>query len=83
MSEFVCARADRFVPTAPRPQPFDLILDQIGDLPNPHVVELGIGPGYMACHLLERNQAITYEGPRFLLRIFEIAKETVGTRFIA
>ena len=77
---FVRSWADRFVPTPPRLQLFDLILDQIGRpaLPNPHVVELGIGPGYMARHILERNQTITYEGLDFSEVFFEIARETVG-----
>jgi cyclopropane fatty-acyl-phospholipid synthase-like methyltransferase len=77
---FVRGWADRFVPTAPRLQLFDLILDQIRQpsVPNPHVLELGIGPGYMARHILERNQAITYEGLDFSEVFFEVAKETVG-----
>jgi len=77
---FVRGWADRFVPTAPRLQLFDLILDQISQrsLQNPHVLELGIGPGYMARHILERNQTITYEGLDFSEVFFEIARETVG-----
>ena len=77
---FVRGWADRFVPTAPRLQLFDLILDQIRQpsVPNPHVLELGIGPGYMARHILERNQAITYEGLDFSEVFFEVARETVG-----
>ena len=77
---FVRGWADRFVPTAPRLQLFDLILDQIRQpsVPNPHVLELGIGPGYMARHILERSQTITYEGLDFSEVFFEIAKQTVG-----
>ena len=77
---FVRGWADRFVPTVPRLQLFDMILDQISrpGVPNSHVVELGIGPGYMARHILERNQTITYEGLDFSEVFFEIAKETVG-----
>jgi SAM-dependent methyltransferase len=77
---FVRGWADRFVPTAPRLQLFDLILEQIRapGVPNSHVVELGIGPGYMARHILERNQTITYEGLDFSEVFFEIAKQTVG-----
>ena len=79
---FVRGWADRFVPTAPRLQLFDLILDQLRqpNVPNPHVVELGIGPGYMARHILERDQKITYEGLDFSEVFFEIAKETVGNK---
>ncbi len=77
---FVRGWADRFVPTAPRLQLFDLILDQICRpcVPNRHVLELGIGPGYMARHILERNQTVTYEGLDFSEVFFEIARETVG-----
>ena len=76
---FVRGWADRFLPTAPRLQLFDMILDRIArpDLPNTHVVELGIGPGYMARHILERNAAISYEGVDFSKVFFEIARETI------
>jgi hypothetical protein len=47
-------------------------------VPNTHVVELGIGPGYMARHILERNEKISYEGVDFSEVFFEIAKETFG-----
>ena len=48
--------------TAPRLQLFDLILEQITKptVPQKHIVKLGIGPGYMARHILERNNEITY-----------------------
>ena len=64
----------------PRLQLFDMILDQItrAGVGNPHVVELGIGPGYMARHILERNATISYEGVDFSDVFFAIAKETVG-----
>ena len=79
-AEFVRGWADRFVPTEPRIQLFDMILDRITrpGVPNTHVVELGIGPGYMARHILERNGEISYEGVDFSEVFFEIAKETVG-----
>ncbi len=77
---FVQGWADRFVPTAPRIALFDLILEQISrsGLPNPHVLELGLGPGYMARHILERNASITYEGLDFSEVFFEVARKTVG-----
>jgi SAM-dependent methyltransferase len=77
---FVQGWADRFVPTAPRLALFDLILEQISkpSMPNTHVLELGLGPGYMARHLLERNAAISYEGLDFSTVFFEVAKKTIG-----
>lgn len=80
---FVRGWADRFVPTVPRLQLFDLILDRIRrpTVPNSHVLELGIGPGYMARHILERDQTISYEGLDFSEVFFEIARETVGDMF--
>jgi SAM-dependent methyltransferase len=79
-ADFVRGWANRFVPTRERLELFDMILDQVSrpGLPNAHVVELGIGPGYMARHLLERNPVISYEGLDFSDAFFEIAKETVG-----
>jgi len=75
---FVQGWADRFVPTPPRLALFDLILDRISALPNRHVLELGLGPGYMARHILERNPAITYEGLDFSEVFFDVARKTIG-----
>ena len=77
---FVRGWADRFVPTAPRLQLFDLILAQIRrcDVPDIHVVELGIGPGYMARHILERDRTLSYEGLDFSDVFFGVARETLG-----
>jgi SAM-dependent methyltransferase len=79
-AEFVRGWANRFVPTKPRIQLFDMILDEIArpGVPNTHVVELGIGPGYMARHILERNEKNSYEGVDFSDVFFEITKETIG-----
>ena len=75
---FVQGWADRFVPTPPRLALFDLILDRISALPNSHVLELGLGPGYMARHILERNQVITYEGLDFSEVFFDVARKTIA-----
>jgi SAM-dependent methyltransferase len=77
---FVQGWADRFVPTAPRLALFDVILDQIQRLgiAEAHVLELGIGPGYMARHILERDDTVTYEGLDFSEAFFEVAKRTLG-----
>ncbi len=79
-ADFVRGWAERFVPNSERLELFDMILDQISrsSLPDRHVVELGIGPGYMARHILERHPGISYEGVDFSEAFFEIAKETVG-----
>ena len=79
-ADFVRDWANRFVPTAPRLQLFDLILEQITrpTVPLKHVVELGIGPGYMARHILERNDEVTYEGVDFSDAMFDIARDTIG-----
>jgi SAM-dependent methyltransferase len=77
---FVQGWADRFVPTPPRIALFDLILRHLSapELPNPHVLELGLGPGYMARHILERNSIITYEGLDFSEVFFPVAQKTIG-----
>jgi SAM-dependent methyltransferase len=75
---FVQGWADRFVPTPPRVALFDLILENISGLPNAHVVELGLGPGYMARHILERNATVSYEGIDFSDVFFDVAKKTIG-----
>jgi len=79
-ADFVRGWANRFVPTRERLELFDLVLAQITrpDILNEHVVELGIGPGYMARHILARIPTITYEGVDFSEAFFEIARETAG-----
>jgi SAM-dependent methyltransferase len=79
-ADFVRGWANRFVPTPDRLALFDMVLGEIGrpSVPNAHVVELGIGPGYLARHILQRNPRITYEGLDFSEAFFEIARETIG-----
>ena len=78
---FVQGWADRFVPTPPRIALFDLILERISapGLPNAHVLELGLGPGYMARHILERNPDLSYEGLDFSEVFFDVARKTIGS----
>jgi SAM-dependent methyltransferase len=78
---FVQGWADRFVPTPPRIALFDLILKRVSapSLPNAHVLELGLGPGYMARHILERNHGLSYEGLDFSDVFFDVARKTIGT----
>jgi len=67
--------ANRFVPTPERLQLFDTIIQQIGktSLPAPHIVELGIGPGYLAERLLKKIPNITYEGIDFSTPMLNLA----------
>jgi SAM-dependent methyltransferase len=77
---FVQGWADRFVPTPPRVALFELIRTHISaaNIANPHVLELGLGPGYMARHILERSPAIRYEGLDFSDVFFAVARKTIG-----
>lgn len=75
---FVREWTDRFVPTPPRLALFDLILGHLR--PHTHVLELGLGPGYMARHILKRNDFISYEGLDFSEVFFDVARETIGDR---
>jgi SAM-dependent methyltransferase len=77
---FVQGWADRFVPTPPRIALFDLMLERVSapGLPNTHVLELGLGPGYMARHILDRNPNVSYEGLDFSEVFFDVARKTIG-----
>ena len=75
---FVRGWADRFVPTPPRLALFDLILGHLP--PGAHVLELGLGPGYMARHILGRNDTVSYEGLDFSEVFFDVARGTIGDR---
>ena len=79
-AEYVQGWADRFVPSPSRLALFDMILEQIARLPgnDPNVVELGMGPGYMARHILQRHPTLHYEGVDFSAEFFEVAKRTLG-----
>ncbi len=79
-AEFVRGWADRFVPTEPRLRLFDLVSEEIEKLSkrDAHVVELGVGPGYMARHILQRNVNVSYEALDFSIEFLEIARETIG-----
>jgi SAM-dependent methyltransferase len=66
---------NRFVPTPERLQLFDTIIQQVSEtsLPAPHIVELGIGPGYLAERLLKKISNVTYEGVDFSSPMLELA----------
>ncbi|MGB0388274.1 MAG: class I SAM-dependent methyltransferase [Ardenticatenaceae bacterium] len=74
-AEFAQGWANRFVPTPERLQLFDTIIERLieGPLPSRHIVELGIGPGYLAARLLEKMPDVTYEGIDFSRAMLDIA----------
>lgn len=77
---FVEGWADRFTPTPPRLALFDMILNQIRNLEvlDCNILELGIGPAYMARHILERDGRVRYEGLDFSEAFFAVARKTLG-----
>ena len=60
--EFSQAWSDKFKPSPPRLELFDTILAEIKNIsfPKIRVLELGIGPGYLAAHLLEGDLNIYF-----------------------
>jgi len=75
--EFSQGWAERFTPTPDRLALFETILQRIREIgeENCHVLELGIGPGYLADYLLSRLPNISYEGLDFSNAMLEIAKK--------
>jgi hypothetical protein len=67
--------AERFDPTPERLMLFDIMIMQLKMhlLPAPHVVELGIGPGYLASRLLAAMPGVTYEAIDFSQPMLELA----------
>lgn len=67
--------ANKFVPTPDRIELFETILQSIKQLEGTHfhIVELGIGPGFLAAFLLKRLEHITYEGLDYSAAMLEIA----------
>jgi SAM-dependent methyltransferase len=68
---------EKFKPTPPRLKLFELMVQQIEHVggKNAHVLELGIGPGFLAHHILDNLPDITYEGLDFSKSMLEIAKK--------
>ena len=79
-ADFVQGWADRFIPSPPRLALFDMVHAQIRALrmAEPNVLELGLGPGYMARHILGRDRALHYEGLDFSTVFFDVARRTLG-----
>ena len=78
--DFVTDWAERFVPTPERLQLFDLIRSELQSLapPDGRVVELGIGPGYLAHHLLTDLPRIEYCGVDFSSPMLDIARQRLS-----
>lgn len=80
-AEYVQGWAERFAPNPSRVQLFNAMVAEIAqhmaetDAPTYHVVELGVGPGYLALELLQQLPHITYEGVDFSAPMIEIARE--------
>jgi len=79
--EYVEGWADRFVPTPERLELFNIILSELKSHipPNGCMVELGIGPGYLADHLLKAMPDIQYYGIDFSAPMLDIARQRLRT----
>jgi SAM-dependent methyltransferase len=75
--EFARGWAERFVPTPERVALFNLILSELkASIPGRgRVVELGIGPGYLAKHLLATMPLVEYNGIDFSRAMLDIASD--------
>jgi len=74
--EFSKGWAERFIPTPDRLALFETILQRIREIGGEHchVLELGVGPGYLADYLLSRLPDISYEGLDFSAAMLKIAE---------
>ncbi len=75
--EFVVGWAERFTPTPERLELFNVMLSELKlhIPPNGCVVELGIGPGYLADYLLSAMPEIQYYGVDFSRPMLDIAQQ--------
>jgi SAM-dependent methyltransferase len=75
--EFALGWTERFAPTPERMGLFELVYSQLKDAvpADGNIIELGIGPGYLANYLLERMPHISYCGIDFSAPMLEIARE--------
>ncbi len=75
--EYVAGWANRFAPTPERLELFNVILSELTSRipPNSCVVELGIGPGYLADHLLSALPSIQYYGVDFSSPMLVVARQ--------
>ncbi len=79
--EFAAGWADRFVPTLERLELFDVMLAELTSRvpPSGCVVELGIGPGYLADHLLRAMSSVRYYGIDSSDPMLVIARQRLGS----
>ncbi len=79
-TQFVRGWADRFMPSPERIRLFDTIIDSLANHSDAsaHIVELGIGPAYLAERLLKKLPNITYEGVDFSKPMLDIAAERLA-----
>jgi SAM-dependent methyltransferase len=79
--EFALGWAERFIPTPVRLKLFDIILSELqAVIPEQgHVVELGIGPGYLANYLLKAIPGIKYCGVDFSEPMLDIARSRLDS----
>ncbi len=79
-TQFVRGWADRFMPSPERIQLFNTIIDSLANRSNAsaHIVELGIGPAYLAEQLLKKLPNVTYEGVDFSKPMLDIAAERLA-----
>ena len=75
-AQFSQGWADKFKPTPPKLALFETILQEIKKVAQGtiSVLELGIGPGYLADYILQRHATIQYEGLDFSTPMLQIAK---------
>ncbi len=75
--EFALGWAQRFEPTPERLRLFEMIFSELKQsVPDDgNIIELGIGPGYLADFLLQRIPGVSYRGIDFSQPMLEIARE--------
>lgn len=75
--EFAIGWSERFAPTPERLRLFELISSQLKEVipSDGRIIELGMGPGYLASYLLERMSNVSYCGIDFSLPMIQIAQE--------
>ena len=72
--------ADRFGPTPERERLFSKIIEQLSlaDLVYPHILELGVGPGYLAERLLGNISYVSYIGIDFYEPMLQFAAKRLS-----